>query len=247
MKLAIFSDLHLEFAPFVPPETDADVIILAGDVHIRRNGVGWARDAFPQRPVLYVPGNHEYYGEAIPRHTGKLKALAGETAVQVLESDSIEIGGVLFLGTTLWTDFRLLGDPRLAGYHATQELTDYRRIRISPAFRKLRSIDTANLHLRSRNWLSRELARAVGKQVVVVTHHAPSARSLPLNHEADILNAAYASHMDDFVAESNAALWVHGHVHRRQDYWIGDTRVVCNPRGYPTESTGFDPGFVIEI
>jgi predicted phosphohydrolase len=244
MKLHILSDLHLEFAPFIPPMVDSTVIILAGDIQPGNKGVLWAMANFPHSEVIYVLGNHEYYGQSLPDHTNKLKALAQGSNVHVLENDAFILGEVVFLGCTLWTDFELFGNPRVAGYYATQSLTDYRRIRVSPSYRRLRSIDTAGIHQGSCHWLAAQFKQYPGKKLVVVSHHAPSARSLPNGYEQDILSAAYASMMDDFVASSNTSLWVHGHIHHTRDYPIGNTHIICNPRGYPHEQ---NPDFIADL
>ncbi len=248
MKLHILSDIHAEFEPFDPPQTEADIVILAGDIHLGKKGLDWAKNQFPDSPVLYVLGNHEHYGQALPKHVAKLQQLAAGSNVHILENSRLDIGEVTFLGCTLWTDFRLYGDPRIAGYEATQKMTDYKKIRVSPQYRKLRSIDTATIHLHSRSWLAKHVRQASNRKVVIVTHHAPSEESIPLWHRDDILSAAYASALDSFVASSGAALWVHGHVHVQQDYMIGSTRVVCNPKGYPDEAhAAFMPDYVLEI
>ena len=248
MKLHLLSDLHLDFAPFTPPRTEADVVILAGDIHPGVRAIPWIRENFPSELVVFVAGNHEYYGQAIPKHTQKLKELTLGTNIHILENDSLVLDEVVILGCTLWTDFKLLGDPRVAGYFATEQMNDYKYIRVSPSYRKLRSLDTAGLHFRSQHWLASQFEAHAGKKVVVVTHHLPSARSLPDNYEADILNAAYASNMDDFVAKSGACLWVHGHKHRSQDYRIGNTQILCNPRGYPNKpNVDFEPGLVFDV
>ena len=140
MKLHILSDVHVEFGPYDAPETDADVVVLAGDIHVGRNGFDWAREQFPNKPVLYVLGNHEYYGKALPKFADKLRELAEGTNVHILEQDSLTLDGVTFLGCTLWTDFELFGDPRIAGYEAAQKMTDYKRIRVSPNYRRLHII-----------------------------------------------------------------------------------------------------------
>jgi Icc-related predicted phosphoesterase len=86
------------------------------------------------------------------------------------------------------------------------------------------------------------------EKFVVVTHHAPSQRSIPANYRDDILSAAYASQLDQFVEDSLATVWIHGHIHEQQDYIIGRTRVLCNPRGYPDEpNENFRPDFIIEV
>ena len=235
MRLLILSDLHLEFAPITLNRTDADVVILAGDTRPGIKGLSWARDAFPNSEVVYILGNHEYYGQAIPRHSVKLKELAQGSHIHVLENDALILGDVIFLGCTLWTDFELFGNPRIAGYFATQDMNDYRRIHVSPSYRKLRSLDTAGLHHSSRHWLAKQFDQHQGSKIVVVTHHAPSARSLPESYEDDILYAASASHMDDIVETSRAVLWVHGHRHVSYDYFIGSTHIICNPRGYSNQ------------
>ncbi|MEM6513538.1 MAG: metallophosphoesterase [Pseudomonadota bacterium] len=247
MKLHILSDIHVEFEAFVPPATDADVIVLAGDIHVGRKGLDWALEQFPDKPVIYVLGNHEYYGKAVPKLTNELQKIAANTNVHLLERSSVEIDGVTFLGSTLWTDFELFGDPRIAGFEAQQKMTDFKKIRVSPRFSRLRSVDASVMHYRAKKWIQEELRKTVGK-VVVVTHHGPSARSLPERYREDLLSAAYVSDMDDFVSKSDATLWIHGHLHSTSDYRLGNTRVVCNPRGYPDESNDeFAPDFVVTL
>ena len=248
MKIYVLSDVHVEFEPFDPPVIDADIVILAGDIHVKDKGLTWAQEKFSDKPVIYVLGNHEYYGKALPRHLEKLKELAAGTNVQILENESVEIDGVTFLCCTLWTDFELLGDPRIAGYVATQVMTDYKKIRVSPTYRKLRSIDTMGIHHKSINWLKGEVERRQNEKLVIVTHHAPSGISVPDHYRQDILSAAYASNLDDCVVSSGAILWIHGHLHTQKDYLLGNTRVVCNPRGYPDEpNQEFVPDLVIEV
>ena len=248
MRLHLLSDLHLEFAPFEMPAVESDVIVLAGDVHTGRNGLKWIREAIPEKPVIYVLGNHEFYGETLPKLTDELRAEAEGTNVHVLENSRVEIGGVTFLGATLWTDFALNGDPVIGGLVAEQGMTDFRRIRTSPGYRKLRASCVRRLHADSVLWLRQETAAYRGRKAVVVTHCAPSAHSIHARYSGEPLNVAFASHLDDLVAESGAVLWVHGHSHNATNYVIGQTRVIANPRGYPDEiNTGFNPTLVVEV
>jgi len=147
MKLHILSDLHLEFGPFTPPETDADIVLLAGDIHLGKRGLDWAATTFADKPVLYVLGNHEYYGKALPKLTHSLVELAANTNVEILERSSLQIDGVRFLGCSLWTDLRLQGDPWVASYAVEQAMNDYRKIRVNPRYRRLRASDTVAIHL----------------------------------------------------------------------------------------------------
>ena len=102
--------------------------------------------------------------------------------------------------------------------------------------------------MESRHWLEEQVFSRNGGKLVIVTHHAPSARSIPPTFEENAFNPSFASDMTRFIIESNAKLWVHGHIHAHSDYTIGNTRILANPRGYPGElRTGFDPGLIGEV
>lgn len=248
MRLYIISDVHLEFEPFDIPRDDVEIIVLAGDIGLGLKGLEWAASTFNDKPIIYVPGNHEYYGEAIPKLTEKLKQRGSEIGVCVLDCDSIEINGLRIFGTTLWTDFSLFGEPVMGEYCAQQSMNDYRRIRVSPTYRKLRPRDTSSMHFRMRKWLESEIEKERTLDAVIVTHHAPSIRSLKPPLQGDEVSVAFASHLDSMVKKSGAKLWIHGHTHHSTDYTIGDTRVLSNQRGYPGEgNTGFNPRFYIDI
>jgi Icc-related predicted phosphoesterase len=248
VRIHILSDLHIEFESFEVQAVDADVVVVAGDVHIGLQGLEWLQAHFPRTPVVYVLGNHEYYGQSVPELTDRVRRSAAGSDVHVLEREAVRIGGVTFLGCTLWTDFRLYGDPVAAEREAALRLTDYRRTRVRARNRRLRPADTARLHRVSLDWLKTALDGQRTSPVVVVTHHAPSPRSLKPRHVGKPLSAAFASDLEPFVYDCGATLWVHGHVHDACDYVIGNTRVLCNPRGYPDEpADGFDPGLVVEV
>jgi predicted phosphodiesterase len=248
MRVHVLSDLHLEFAPFVPPETDADVVVLAGDIDNGARGLYWALRTFTRTPVVYVLGNHEYYGRAIPKLTNSLTQAAAGSNVHLLERKGVEIDGVLFLGCTFWTDFHLFGSPELAAHEAQAAMTDYQRIRVSPQYRRLTPYLTAAWHAQCCNWLKESASGVSSGKAVIVTHHAPSARSITGQHATELVSAAYASNRDALVEECGAALWVHGHTHATLDYVIGQTRVVCNARGYADEPVeGFQPGLVVTL
>ncbi len=247
MKIRLLSDLHLEHGHFEPPAVDCDVTVLAGDIWTGTQGVRWAKENFSE-PVIYVAGNHEAYSHDLPRLFEKLKKEAAGSNVTVLNNESHVIDGVTFLGCTLWTDFNLDGHPPLARLACDKGMNDYRAIRRSVTFSRLRPEDTERLHHQSKRWLTEQLQATTGPKVVV-THHLPSARSLHPGFAGDVLNAAYASHLDAMMHEAwSPPLWVHGHSHHKVDYVQGNTRVVSNPKGYKNHPVeGFDPYLTLEV
>lgn len=247
MRIHILSDLHLEFGPVALPHVPADVTVLAGDVCPGMRALAWVREQFPDRPVIYVLGNHEFYGGAVPKLIQDFHRTALGSNVHVLENESIHIGGVRFLGCTLWTDFCLFGDPTVAGRSAAACMNDYRRIRVSPRFRRLKGMDTVMFHACSVRWLKGQFTLRATDPTVVVTHHAPSARSLNPADAEDLLSAAYASNLDELVTASNATLWIHGHTHYAADYYIGKTRILSNQHGYFDTPSILNPSLVVEV
>lgn len=250
MKLLILADLHLEFEPFDATETDADLVILAGDTDLKTRGIIWAKEAFAGKPVIYVPGNHEYYGETYQKLRDKMQEEADGSNVHLLDCAKYEQNGVVFLGATLWTDFHLLGNQAIAMLTVEAGMNDFKKIKTLPSYKKFRALDALQAHSREKAWLSKEIEAAAGKKLVVITHHLPSLKSIPDQWKNDHLSAGYASNLDDLVARSGAALWIHGHTHTACDYMLGETRVLCNPRGYPHEVprlTGFKLDLNVEI
>ena len=235
LKLHILCDLHVEFGDFVPPDVGADVIILAGDVHVQDRGLQWIFDQEFGVPVIYVLGNHEFYREKFPGLIDKLKLEAKGTNVYVLENDFVDIRGYRFYGCTLWSDLELFGNRHLASIAAAEAMNDYRLIRLSKTYKKLLPKDTRVWHHRSIQRLSEFLNGGNPGRSVVVTHHAPSLMSIADRYRNDPVTPAFASNMDDFILKHQPVLWVHGHTHESFDYRIGKTRVVCNPRRYVPE------------
>jgi predicted phosphodiesterase len=246
MRLQVLSDLHLEFGDFQPEHTDADVVILAGDIHIGRKGIKWAQKCFPDKPVIYVMGNHEFYGHSMAMLIKDVGMISEGTNICLLENQSVEIGGFTFLGCSLWTDFSLGNNPSAAMLAAGNNLTDYYRIKRGG--RLFQPEDSLKLHQESLQWLRIQLANNDSKKTVVITHHAPSEKSIPTKHIGSILNGAFASNLTEFTKQSQVPLWIHGHTHYSVDYRIGRTRVFSNQRGYPHEpDPGFKSGCLLEL
>lgn len=241
MHLQILSDLHLEFMALDNPQAaEADVVILAGDIGLGTKGVKWALSSFTV-PVIYVAGNHEFYHYTCPNLLDDMKKLTRGSHVHVLEQSAMEIAGIYFLGTTLWTDYGLNGTPERSMAAAAGSMSDHFVIKTQNG-RLFTPEDSLQLHCQSVEWLDHQLTLLKNKNVVVVTHHAPSPLSIAPKFAGDSLNPAFSSNLHELIARHPIALWVHGHTHSSFDYDLEGTRVVCNPRGYqPYESeTGFD-------
>lgn len=242
MKIAVYSDLHNEFSPFEPPELDVDLVVLAGDISVRGRGVKWANDTF-DCPVIYVCGNHEYYGGHLDRTLTKMKQAAAEH-VRVLDNESLIVGDVRFLVATAWTDFTSTGNYRLAMSLCWERMNDFSQIRHGEGYSRLRPVDLIARNISTRAFLAEELARDFEGKTVVVTHHCPIEEVAGDGHEGH-LGAAYFNQWHDLTSRADA--WIFGHTHYAVDTVIDGCRMVSNPRGYPGEKAGFLPDFVLEI
>jgi predicted phosphodiesterase len=239
-------------SPFTAPETAADVIVLAGDVARPEAGVAWAREL--GKPVIYVPGNHEFYGGSIPGTVARLRAAAAGSDVHVLASDALVLDGVRFLGSTLWTDFQLYGNGPardLAVRGALDFVRDFTRIRLDDAGTAFTPDAAAALFRDNARWLDTQLDEPFDGPTVVVSHHAPSPRSIHPRFAESILNPCFVSEAEWLLDGRRAALWIHGHSHDSFDYSVNGTRVLCNPRGYTkgpsVENRSFAPDLVVEV
>jgi predicted phosphodiesterase len=250
VRLHVLSDLHLERDPQIPDAVDADVVVLAGDVGRGTAGVEWARAWADGRPVLYAAGNHEFYGHSIPGLIGELRRAAAGSGVRVLENDELILGGVRFLGCTLWSDFEFDGAERreVAMQLCQRVVNDYAQIRLDPGDRVLVPADTRTLHLASRRWLTARLAEPYRGPTVVVTHHAPLIRTRPPLPQLRAVAGAFASDLTDLMGADRAAAWIFGHTHRFADLDVRGTRILSNPLGYPEEPVAeFDPTLVVDV
>lgn len=244
MRIQILSDIHIEFGNYNLSKSDADVICIAGDLGTGSRGLDWIKNQ-TTKPVIYVFGNHEFYNHDISLI--KQLSINKPANVFILENKSIEINNVVFYGATLWTDFLLYGseNEKLCKQNALR-MNDYHCIK------NRKSLLTADIvqkiNLESVNWLVKESRKKdKNKKSVIVTHHAPSTKSIHEKYKSDILNSSFSSNLDDLVIMMDADVWIHGHTHTSFNYNIGKTNIICNPRGYPHEITGFNDNLIIEI
>ena len=231
------------------PAPNADVVVLAGDIHVGTAGLEWARQQFAGKPVVYVLGNHEFYHQSIPELTFELKKRCNNGNVRVMENDAFELDGYTFLGCTLWTDYRVWHDPEAAMLLAGERLADHTLIQMWRHKRLFRPWDAAKIYEKSVVWLHEELKKHDPARTIVVTHHAPSRLSIPPFHAGSPLNAAFVSDLDQIIADSRVALWIHGHTHENVDYKIARTRILSNQGGYAGSKVleGFKPDMVVKL
>ena len=158
MQVQIFSDLHADVAPVKPITVapDIDVVIVAGDTcQGAERGFDFMRRIVPMHvPIVAVLGNHEYYGRCLPDELAHAQSVAPLYGVHLLENDAVEVGGVRFVGATLWTDYALFGEAKipLAMSAARAGLNDHRRIAWAkePRWLRFRPQEALLLHRRSR-------------------------------------------------------------------------------------------------
>jgi predicted phosphohydrolase len=271
MKISYVSDLHLEFGYQELP--GGEVLILAGDIaearSIRRHHHStkliqdtpieafacsefWKYECAKYDKVFYVMGNHEHYGGRFGKTYAELASMIPDN-VTILEDQFEEYNGVLFVGSTLWTDLNK-GDP-ITAWHLKGMMNDYRAITHFYAdrnvYHKLTPEYTRSVHMDSKAFIGSICGLNRDKPVVVITHHAPSFLSVNEKYTWDTTgNGGYASDLSELILHhDNIKLWFHGHMHDPVDYTIGGTRVLSNPRGYigHEDTSQFDPAKFVEL
>jgi len=206
--------------------------------------------------VFYVAGNHEHYGYTYHKTIPHLKEMMPAN-VTVLEKEAVEYNGVLFLGGTLWTDMNK--NDELTLYHMKSMMNDYRQVTMlneaKNVYHRLIPEHTVAEHVKTKQLFRFFLEENRAKKnlpVVVCTHHSPSKVSTHPRYTHDvIMNGAYSSDLSEFILDHpEIKVWTHGHTHDMFDYQIGDTRIICNPRGYKNyeqQAEEFDPTFGFDI
>lgn len=248
MKLRIISDLHIRHEAnhlAAIHQGDEDVVACAGDVdNGTKYGLSWLRDRFPDRRIVFVPGNHEYYGEIIADADGDMRILGEALKIDVLINSTVRIDDIEFIGSTLWSNF--CGDDpfKYRTYMLSEKYCNDFRLIKSEKDRRLRPFYVEHeLFSKARSFL--ESAIDSNRRQVVVTHFAPALGSVAPEFKNDPATPYFVNDLAELV--SRTSLWIHGHTHKAFDYRVGNSRVICNPGGYPGEQGGFNPGLVIEI
>lgn len=251
MKIQILSDLHIEYSIFDIPNIKADVLILAGDIGIGSSVVSYIKKYRNNyKEIIYVAGNHEYYGGNISIVSKEIADFCSENDIKFLDNNYFIFEDCVFIGSTLWTDFRLYGEElEKIGFYmnrAKNGINDFNLIRYAGMF--FSPSHCATLSLNSQKYIKNQLETFKDLKKIVVTHHAPSVKSVHEKYLGNILNPCFANELNELVSCSN--FWIHGHVHDSFDYHIENCRVIANPRGYSkngeVENKSFNPYFILE-
>lgn len=249
MKIHLLSDLHLEF--YHDPEhfmetliQPADVLVLAGDIHVGLDNTARAVNFFANHyeRVLYIPGNHEYYNRLELDAFDVYDDFEAKLAVNVtyLNYDYVKVGDVTFIGATLWTNFN---DDPLVEIDASRCINDFRRIKTTPREMKLTNYD----HRAYIKWAYEEFK---GKKVIV-THFLPAMECVDPKYRnkdgiTSNLNYYFANNLGSWIETLEDVTWLFGHTHDDVDVMIGQTRCLARPHGYPKERNFYTP-LVLEI
>jgi predicted phosphodiesterase len=235
MKIKLISDVHLEFYKeansfnvFDRICTPADVLVVAGDLHVGRNNVADALNHLSKmyKHVIYTPGNHEFYHSRIDELNGIVDLLAPNVAY--CNPGVVRLDDVTFIVAPLWTNFR--SDP-LAALAAQAMISDFGLIK------DFDTTDCSNLYYKHEQYIKFHYANVPGKKVIV-THFLPAIECVAKRYQSydNLLNKYFANSLDNWILGlSNVPYWFFGHTHDHIDVTIGETRMIANPFGYPTE------------
>ncbi len=256
MKIQIASDLHLEgWRGHLPGKAafqsvpDRDLLILAGDIGVDLKAWAFVERELETSPVIYVPGNHEYYTER-PRadvDAAWHRRAERHFGLHYLVSEGVDIDGVRFWGAPWYSDLWNGAAERRwsAHYHRAVErgINDFWPLWGGGAWNVAQHIDQHLLQTQA-------LKAQAGRVDVVITHWPPTKGAIHPKFEGDALNPYFINDQPGLVREIGAALWVSGHTHEAYDYQEGATRCIGNPTGYLGEerqSGLFRPDRIVQV
>lgn len=246
MNIQIMSDLHLEHDNSFKFEKaeNADILILAGDISSYTFQSDFVRECASQITTIMIMGNHEPLGYSIKETVEAWKAL-NIPNLYILDNETIEINGVHFIGSTLWSNINADPINQIAIKNA---FCDFKKIFNEQKTDLISIADYQREFEKSLYFIENELAKGY-KKTVLITHHLPTFSSISDRFINSPFNAGMASNLSNLLLyNDNLVLAIHGHTHDSMDYMLGDTvRIVCNPRGYYGENKDFNPLKVVSI
>jgi predicted phosphodiesterase len=248
MRLHVMSDLHLELFPaaMIPAlikgfRRDADYLVLAGDIFSlapqnanRTETILACFHALGYKKILYVPGNHEFWDTNFEDGWKRLRELEKQfpTLTALRSGTVLELEGRRIHGDTMWFPF----NP--SNFMYERHMPDFKRID-----------DVGRIAYQQNSVFREHVRKHVKPGDIVITHHLPSHKSIPEHFQNSQTNRFFVSDMTRFMVELKPRLWIHGHTHGCFDYMVADTRIICNPRGYPGQMSFmvWDKSLIIEV
>ena len=252
--IMIAQDLHDHIAAdFNPYSSGAFADLSRKMQRVTRFRDFFKRCSFQFPHVIYIMGNHEFYhGKFYAAIDYMREEVAKYPNIYLLEQDMKIIDDVVFVGGTLWTDMN--GRDPLTMHAIKDMMNDFRIVRNDKReYAAMSPLDVAIRHDKTLSYIKLIVQEHKDKKCVVVGHHAPSFKSVSEQYASQtLMNGGYASDLGEFIMDHpQIKLWTHGHMHQPFDYVIGETRVVCNPRGYEndgySENSGWNPNIVLEV
>jgi len=265
MKIQLLSDLHNEFLrngrqdpnhkwAGTIPETDADIIILAGDIDTGTHGIDWAIGESQRlgKNIIYVAGNHEFYRQEYSSLKEKIKKQAEGTTVHYLDCKEYIQENVRFIGATLWTDYKADNKvPQdLAMFYVERGLADHKVIKykVGEKYRNFQPLDALAIHKKELHWLEKQINTPYKGKTVVISHHGPHPVCQHPAYPVSEISAAFYSDLSELIKSSNIDIWAFGHTHANVDEIINDTRIISNQAGYPGENVSdFNASTIVKI
>lgn len=240
MKIGYASDIHIEHGvrPHIVPSEHVDVLILAGDIGKGVSAIEYAHNAFSELAthIIMVAGNHEFWGGTHSKVITAMREYAKQYPhIHFLENDTVEIDGIFFIGCTAWTNHSYGGNTPLNRYAADEKWSDYAEIKwtdYGKHYRSMTTNDTVRMNADAHLYIFNQLHKLGRENCVVITHMAPTERSISEKYIENNWNHCYVNTWGNNIAYHGPRLWFHGHVHDSFDYMVGSTRVICNPIGY---------------
>ena len=259
MKSRIVSDIHCDVNKKCNDNYDFgnDFVICCGDISGDRfTTENWIKKNIKQG--IIVAGNHLGYNfitgdkeDTLNYSIKYLQEQFHQAPIYFLENQVVEIENIIFVGCTLFTDFNLYINSLNSMMIAAYRLNDFRYVKIlkDKKIKKITPQEQFEIHNKRKSFIESICRNNPNKKIVVITHHAPSIKSVPIEYGNDILSAAYASNLEDIIQKyNNLKLWCHGHMHQNCDYTLYGTRIICNPRGYYNENPNFiKEGVIVDL
>lgn len=242
MKIKVVSDLHIEFnGPYDFKKNET--YLVAGDIAPVDMLIPYLNDVSKETNIIFIAGNHEFYNNSLNDYNTIREAFKDSPNITFLQDDFITLQGktgpVNVYGTTLWTNLKSTqydrtylenyGKMRMNDFHC---ITNKDGIPFHPS-------EMTKIHNESMEKMTTFFLEHKGESNIIMSHHSPSFQSVGRQYLGDTLNYFFASRLEDYIEEHSPIMWIHGHMHTRKDYFIDDTRVLCNPHGYPRESVNF--------